>query len=243
MSHLTPEDLAAFKQILLEEKESLEQRLASNNHFDLSNSLRESVGELSAYDNHPGDTATELYEREKDIALNENAEHHLEDVNDALERIRSHEYGSCVLCDKPISYERLLAVPTTEYCIDHVPNRIVSERRPVEEQILTPPFGRTSLDEREEQSLFDGEDAWQIVESWGTSNTPAMAEGNHIDSYDSMYIEADEAEGYVEPLESFLATDIYGSHVTVVRNKVYKSYMENGEGDPLLEPDGPSAKP
>ncbi|MNO07431.1 hypothetical protein D3C81_2296140 [compost metagenome] len=50
-----------------------------------------------------------------------------------------------------------------------------------------------------------------------------------------MEIEADENIGYVEALESFLATDIYGRHVTVVRNKQYQEYMHNGEGEALLE--------
>jgi hypothetical protein len=147
-------------------------------------------------------------------------------------------YGECVTCGKPIPYERLKAVPTTQYCIDHVPDPHSSDRRPVEEQLLAPPFGRTSLDELPEHNEFDGEDAWQIVESWGTSDTPAMAENPNIaDGYQDMYIESDEPDGYVEPLESFLATDIYGKSVMVVRNEAYRDYMHSGEGESILEPD------
>lgn len=107
----------------------------------------------------------------------------------------------------------------------------------MEEQFLAPAFGRTSLDEREDQNGFDGEDAWQIVESWGTSNTPAMAESGDIDSYDVMAIEAaEELDGFVEAYESFVATDIYGHDVSIVRNRQYRKYLENGEGSGLLEP-------
>jgi len=101
---------------------------------------------------------------------------------------------------------------------------------------LQPPFGRTSLDERD-QTAFDGEDAWQRLEAVGTSDSPAMAEGNANLDYDSMYIEADEHEGYVEPIENFLATDLTGKHVSIVRGRAYRRYMNAGEGDYLLEPD------
>jgi hypothetical protein len=58
-----------------------------------------------------------------------------------------------------------------------------------------------------------------------------------VHSYNDMYIEADENDGYVEAFESFVATDIYGKQVSIVRNKAYRKYMANHEGEPLLEPE------
>jgi YteA family regulatory protein len=239
MNHLTKTQMNELRLKLLEEKLSLEERLDETEHFGLSHdSLRQNTGELSTYDNHPADVATELYERSKDIALTENAEHHLEQVNAALDKMEIGDYGTCKACGKPISFERLQAIPTTEYCKEHVPDPHVSERRPVEERFLAPPFGRTSLDEIAfSQNQFDGEDAWQIVESWGNSDSPAMSENRNVDDYKDVYIESDEQEGFVESYESFLATDLYGEHVSVVRNKAYRDYLESGEGEGLLEPD------
>ncbi|MBP1156260.1 MULTISPECIES: TraR/DksA C4-type zinc finger protein [unclassified Paenibacillus] len=235
---LTVQQLKQLTDTLREEKRWLEEHLKDGDHFGLGDSMRVQTGELSTNDNHPADLGTEMFERGKDIALNENAERHLADANEALQRIEDGTYGVCRNCGTPIPFERLQAVPTAAYCVEHVPDPHSSDRRPVEEQLLAPPFGRTSLDELPEQNQFDGEDAWQIVESWGTSNSPAMAENpNESDSYNEMEIEADETVGYVEPFESFLATDIYGQHVTVVRNKAYKDYMRSGEGYGLLEPE------
>lgn len=236
---LNSQQLQEIKHTLQEEKQWLEDHWQANEHFGLNESLRNQTGELSTNDNHPADLGSELFERSKDIALNENRERHLTDVKEALQRIDNGRYGFCDACGKPISFERLQAIPTTLYCIEHVPDPCDSEdHRPVEEQFLEPPFGRTSLDEHSEQNQFDGEDAWQIVESWGTSNTPAMAENPNVsDNYNDMEIEADEHDGYVESFESFLATDMYGQHVTVVRNRAYQDYMNNGEGEGLLEPD------
>lgn len=236
MSALTEQQLKKLSQMLLQEKSEYESRLLRNDNYGLSSSMRDETGELAAYDNHPGDLATEMYERGKDFALNENDEHQLEEVEQALERMKSGQYGLCLACDQPIPYERLEAVPSTGYCIDHVPDKYVSDRRPAEEDFLHPPFGRTSLDEKD-TTFFDGEDAWQIVESWGNSNSPAMAESNEVGDYDEMFIEAEEQDGYAEPIESFVATDLYGSRVTVVRNRQYQEYMHNNEGDPMLEPD------
>lgn len=237
MNHLTKPQIRELNLQLLEEKLDLEKHFDLNDHYGLSESFIENTGELSMYDNHPGDIATEIYERGKDIALNEHAEFHLTQVNEALEHMEKGDYGLCVLCGQEIPFERLQAIPTTLYCKQHVPDPHISYRRPVEEEVLSPPFGRASLHEQEGQVEFDGEDAWQIVATWGTSNTPALAANPNVDDYKDMYVEADEHEGFVEKYENFVATDLYGQEVTIVRSKTYRDYMKNGEGDPLLEPD------
>jgi YteA family regulatory protein len=237
MNPLSKLQIEELKQLLLEQKDNLTHRLASSDNFGLKSSLRESTGELSAYDNHPADIATELFERSKDLALNENTEANLREVTEALATIGSNKYGLCASCGEPIPFERLQAIPETRFCIRHVPEQEVSLKRPIEEKFLSPPFGRTSLDERSDQNQFDGEDAWQIVESWGNADSPAMSEDREVHSYNDMYIEADENDGYVEAFESFVATDIYGKEVSIVRNKAYREYMANHEGEPLLEPE------
>lgn len=235
---LNTQQLNHLKSVLQDEKQWLEEKLETTDRFGLDESLRYQTGELSTNDNHPADLGSEMFERSKDIALNENRENHLADVSAALTRMNTGKYGLCESCGAAIPFERLQAVPTTRYCMEHVPDRHASDDRPVEEELLAPGFGRSSLDEQLDQTEFDGEDAWQIVESWGTSNSPAMAENPNIsDNYNDMAIEADENVGYVESFESFLATDMYGQHVTVVRNRAYHDYMHSGEGDGLLEPD------
>ncbi|WP_123039881.1 TraR/DksA C4-type zinc finger protein [Cohnella candidum] len=233
---MNQERMQALRRRLLKEKSDLEQRVHANDHYQLSSAQRDSIDELSAYDNHPGDLGTETFERGKDLALLERDAFRLERVEAALERMDTGEYGRCKECGAFIPPERLEALPTADRCVEHEPRQNTSARRPVEEQFLQPPFGRTSLDATE-YTGFDGEDAWQIVASWGNSNSPAMAENNDIEDYDSVYIEAGENEGFVEPIESFLATDITGKHVSVVRNREYYHYLDRNEGDPLLEPD------
>jgi RNA polymerase-binding transcription factor DksA len=69
-------------------------------------------------DNHMADTATETYERELDEGLEVDAREQLRQVEQALARIESGEYGRCEVCGKEIPPERLEAVPWTTLCID-----------------------------------------------------------------------------------------------------------------------------
>lgn len=234
MKHLTEQQKTNLKQLLLQEKHKVEEQLAQFDHFGMSASFRDSTGDLSTNDNHPADLGTEMFERGKDIALNENREIQLANINTAMQKWSEGKYGICTVCGQSIPYERLEALPTAATCVQHSPNPNENNRRPLEEAVLIPPFGRSSLDEQDDQTEFDGEDAWQIVESWGTSNTPAMAEDPNISDYDEMYIESDENVGYVEPIESFLATDIYGKQPVIVRNKAYESYIDEYDDNGLL---------
>ncbi|MBC8078883.1 MAG: TraR/DksA C4-type zinc finger protein [Gorillibacterium sp.] len=235
MGHLSLEQKNTLHQALLQNKEELDKLLADSLHFGMAESLAERTGELSAYDNHPADIASELFEREKDLALSYHARNERGNVDAALKRINDDNYGVCAYCGEPIPYERLQAVPETEYCIKHTPIQTVSENRPIEESFLMPPFGRNDFDKRYNETEFDSEDAWQAVSQWGTSDSPAMTEDPGLD-YDSLTIESDENVGYVEDLESFLATDLYGTDTFIVRNHAYYSYLDRQDGDPLLVP-------
>lgn len=105
------------------ELEEAKQRLQSTiEHHDIGNSsLTEETGELmsSSVDNHLADTASETYERELDEGLEEDARQQLKQVEAALARIDSGDYGTCEVDGKPIPEERLEAVPWTTLCIEH----------------------------------------------------------------------------------------------------------------------------
>lgn len=233
---LSRERMEALRQRLLADRTELQARIGKNEHDQLSESQRDALNELSAYDNHPGDLGTETFERSKDFALLERDALRLQRIEAALARMDTGEYGRCKACGSFIPLERLEAMPTAEYCITHEPRQDISHDRPLEERILHPPFGPTRTD-AEEQTAFDGEDAWQIVASWGNSDSPAFSEENSVTDYSLVHLDAEENEGFVEPIENFLATDITGRKVSVIRGRQYQRYLESREGEPLLEPD------
>ncbi|CAM3533739.1 TraR/DksA C4-type zinc finger protein [Paenibacillus lupini] len=234
MPNATAAQLAHLRSRLEAEKRELEERLSQNEHNGLASSLRDNTGELSPIDNHPADLGTEMFERSKDLALLEQEDLHLARIADALEALDNGSYGQCRACGQPIPYERLEALPDSLYCVEHAPRQELSHHTPVEEEFLAHPFGRSSRDD-DDYNGFDGEDAWQIVEQWGTAESPATSENANVGDYDHIGIEADENDGFVESFESFVATDITGNHVSVIRNRHYKQYMDHNEGDHELE--------
>ena len=71
------------------------------------------------------DSGEQAIERENDDVLESLgglARSELEKINEALKRIERKEYGICTECEKPISAERLKAIPYTEHCIDCAEN-------------------------------------------------------------------------------------------------------------------------
>lgn len=69
-------------------------------------------------DQHPADHATDVFDRELDDTLEENAEHVVREIDVALARIADGTYGTCAVCGGEIPEERLDAVPYATLCID-----------------------------------------------------------------------------------------------------------------------------
>src|SRR5438094_49897 len=111
---MTEIKLEKFRKLLFAEKTRLEQDKA----WLAGTGPGAEVGELADFDaNHPGDTGTEMFEREKDLALNENVESLLAQVNVAMGKLDGGTYGLCDQCGKPIAEARLEALPYATLCI------------------------------------------------------------------------------------------------------------------------------
>jgi RNA polymerase-binding protein DksA len=105
-----------YRDILMEERSRVATAI-NHLHEDNSGSLEDDTEE-ETYDNHLADSATATLNREIDYTLEENAEHVLEAINEALQRIETGTYGTCGRCGKPIAEERLEAIPYANRCID-----------------------------------------------------------------------------------------------------------------------------
>jgi YteA family regulatory protein len=223
---LTTQEMDYFKQILMARKNEIKEMRERNDSFGSDWEFpKESTGELSNYDNHPGDLGTELYEKEKDIALNDLHEKELEDIDAALDQIEEGKYGVCKTCGEDILKERLEAIPSTLYCKEHTPGQHSSDDRPVEEEVAGPDYSRRSNDEND-ATFFDAEDTWQTVAKYGTSETPSDFFDPEKQDYNEMYEDSDDDDGYVENYEGFVATDITGKEVNVIQNRKHEEYEE-----------------
>jgi RNA polymerase-binding protein DksA len=62
--------------------------------------------------------ASQVFEQQRDLALREKDEQHLEAVEAALARLDAGTFGTCIRCGRPIAPERLEALPWAAHCID-----------------------------------------------------------------------------------------------------------------------------
>jgi DnaK suppressor protein len=61
--------------------------------------------------------ASQVFEQQRDLALRDRNQHHLEQVEAALRRLDEGTFGACVRCGQPIAPERLEAIPWAAHCI------------------------------------------------------------------------------------------------------------------------------
>lgn len=187
-----------FKEKLLKERNSVSKFLKQMEENEVFNSKIETsseLSELSLYDNHPSDTATELFDAERGIALKEHEISIIKKIDDSLHNIENETYGKCSMCGTEISEDRLEFIPYAEFCVncqDKANQMRPREKnnRPVEEDVLGRPFGYgfNDFDEINYEVGFDAEDSYQAVQRWDWRK--------NVD-YDFL----DEDADYVEPIE------------------------------------------
>ena len=169
--------------------------------------MRESLGELSLIDNHPADIGTEVYQRSRDVAQHDRLLHKVETIDAALERFEKGEYGKCEHCGQEIPYERLEAIPFTTVCTECSREEEKEEqhslyREPVEDEILNRPFSRT-FNDGTDRVEFDGEDSWQAVARYGTSDSlQDLGTSRDISDPNDLFEDSDEVIGAVETIET-----------------------------------------
>ncbi|MEW6623169.1 MAG: TraR/DksA C4-type zinc finger protein [Bacillota bacterium] len=179
-----------YRKKLMQQKRELEARIKTIIDTGLENSMRESTGELSLYDNHPGDVGSELFERSKDLSLLDNNRIQLQKVEDALRKIDEGTYGTCDECGHPIPIERLNAIPETTKCLHCRDKKLETgdiNIRPIEEKVLPASF--------KEKQEMDTEDTWQDVARWN-EHAHGSAAGSYYGGTD-----LDEDRGVVQMVE------------------------------------------
>ena len=134
-----------YKENLLKEKDRLNNlidELRDDTPFGDTKSPtneRYATGELSAYDNHPGDMGSEVFMHEMQMNLANHEIYRIDLIDRALDKIDQGTYGVCDMCGKNIEDERLELLPETTVCSKcsiHLPQNFQHDYRPVEEDLI-----------------------------------------------------------------------------------------------------------
>ncbi len=111
-------EMLEFREQLLAEQARLEEELKEIENRTARVDESDRANELSAYEDHPADLASETFEREKDLAIGESVQHMLYKVINALEKIERGTFGLCDACGRPIKKARLKALPFATLCLE-----------------------------------------------------------------------------------------------------------------------------
>lgn len=110
------EELEHFKNLILERRRTATEDI-ERMRMQLKDS-REQAENDTAYSFHMADAGTDAMEREKLYLMIARQQKYVGYLDRALERIKEKTYGICKVTGKPISKERLEAVPHTEISIE-----------------------------------------------------------------------------------------------------------------------------
>jgi len=119
-------------------------------------SERPQATELSNYDNHPADNASDLTDQLREMAIDEHRGDDAEEIKAALQAMKDGTYGKCAVCGNEIPIGRLEAMPKALTCVEHAEHK-EDNLRPVEEDVL---------------SSTPKSDDFIELEEFGSSDTP-----------------------------------------------------------------------
>lgn len=196
-------DREHFKKLLEKRLEEIENTIGVMKENNTAEQDLYSPTELSNYDNHPAEIASELFQVEMNTALKVHEENILTQIRSALGRIEDGSYGKCVRCSAEIPPERLEVLPYAEMCIkcekedEDNPDRRRKER-PNEERVLDAPLGRKYLN-RQEDDEHEGLDQFNDLMKYGSSDGPQDLGGYH--DYEEYYTNESDKQGIVDDMD------------------------------------------
>jgi RNA polymerase-binding transcription factor DksA len=107
-----PEKYKRYYRLLIELRNHVTGQVDQHSEETLKRSAKEDSGDLSSYGTDGG---TDSFDRDFALSLVANEQEALAEIEAAIQRIKADNYGICEHTQKPISRERLIAVPFTRY--------------------------------------------------------------------------------------------------------------------------------
>jgi RNA polymerase-binding transcription factor DksA len=116
-ANLSPKTLERLKRRLLDERERL-LRQSEELAAEAEQLARDRDGGDTQFDEESGEGDTVNVERERDLLLSASARQDVEDIDEALVRMRRGTYGVCRYAGRKLPLERLELLPWADVCVD-----------------------------------------------------------------------------------------------------------------------------
>lgn len=113
-----PKKWQKFYKLLINLRQHVQEELELHTADTLKHSSREDSGDLANYGNHQADAGTDTFDRDFALSLVSSEQDALNEIEEAILRIKDGSYGVCEVTGKAITKERLTAVPFARYSIE-----------------------------------------------------------------------------------------------------------------------------
>lgn len=107
-----------YYKLLLELRDHVKEELALHTSETLKQSSKDNSGDLSGYGSHQADAGTETFDRDFALGILSNEQDALNEIEEAIYRIKDGTYGVCEETGKPINKQRLAVVPFTRFSLE-----------------------------------------------------------------------------------------------------------------------------
>jgi RNA polymerase-binding protein DksA len=106
------DDLARFEALLLERR-----RLLLSDMRAMEDADEKGAAQSSAMSSHLADLGSDREASDISLGRRESESTEIQEIDDAVDRIREGTFGRCETCEKPIAKERLEAIPYARLCL------------------------------------------------------------------------------------------------------------------------------
>ena len=111
-------NLDKYEKMLHDERDRIHREMEVIEQTISYDDSRMGQSELADYDQHPADSATDTFEKEKDLAVRDAFRDTLGRIDEALGKLSRGTYGICDRCGRDIPSQRLDALPHAIYCVE-----------------------------------------------------------------------------------------------------------------------------
>jgi RNA polymerase-binding transcription factor DksA len=115
---LSKPEVTQLKQRLLSRLQQLKGNVSKLSDQSVGKNPNDSSGNISTTPIHMADIGTDAFEHEMTLGLVEEEADELEEIEEAIERLKKGSYGLCESCKRPIPKQRLIAIPYTRMCVN-----------------------------------------------------------------------------------------------------------------------------
>lgn len=110
--------LNSFKKQILSRLDDVNHKVNDMKEGVVNQKPTKSMSPDSIYSVHMADAGTDAHQMEKNFLFIARENHYIKNLENALERIDSGNFGICLLCGELIPEERMIEVPNATKCVE-----------------------------------------------------------------------------------------------------------------------------